>query len=273
MKDKKQAAAVLLMLLISIPLLLVYGSFFKMAFQDNQGSFTLNNFEFLFKSITLKQTVVQPIINPLKNTVLFTVIVTISEVLLSSMAGYAISRMDFKGKRIIIITILILRIFPGILLLIGILYVLINLGIINSLTGVILVAVALRLPGSTYIIKGFFDNISRDVENAAMVDGCTKLSAFFQVIIHMVKPGLASISIFAFMSSWSNYILFNTLIFNTKTPVLATYLRNLSRADSMIADYGVFGAIAVIYMLPILVFFFVSQKQLMKANMSGGKGL
>ena len=102
MKDKKQAAAVLLMLLISIPLLLVYGSFFKMAFQDNQGSFTLNNFEFLFKSITLKQTVVQPIINPLKNTVLFTVIVTISEVLLSSMAGYAISRMDFKGKRIII---------------------------------------------------------------------------------------------------------------------------------------------------------------------------
>ncbi len=273
LKPKKQWIAIAIMISVSAPLIIMYGSFFKMAFLNEKGRFTLTNFEFLFRSITLKQTVIVPIYEPLRNTVLFTIIATTLEVLISSLAGYAISRMEFSGKKTIIIVLLVLRIFPGILLLIGIFYVLLELGIINSLTGIIFVAVALRLPGSTYIIKGFFDGISKDVENAALVDGCTKLSAFFQIILHMIKPGLASISIFAFMSAWSNYILFNTFIFNTKTPVLATYLRDLSRSDQMIADYGVFSAIAIIYMIPILVFFFISQKQLMKANMSGGKGI
>ena len=75
------------------------------------------------------------------------------------------------------------------------------------------------------------------------------------------------------MSAWSNYLLFNVLIFNTKTPVLATYLRVLSRNDQMIADYGVFAAMALVYMLPVLVFFFISQRQLMQGTISGGKGI
>ena len=160
-----------------------------------------------------------------------------------------------------------------VLLLIGVLYVLLHLGILNTLTGVIVVAIALRLPGSTFIIRNFFAGIPQDIENSALVDGCNRLTAFFQVIIHMVKPGLASISIFAFMSAWSNYLLFNVLIFNTKTPVLATYLRVLSRNDQMIADYGVFAAMAMVYMLPVLIFFFISQRQLMQGTISGGKGI
>ncbi len=75
------------------------------------------------------------------------------------------------------------------------------------------------------------------------------------------------------MSAWSNYLLFNVLIFNTKTPVLATYLRVLSRNDQMIADYGVFAAMAMVYMLPVLIFFFISQRQLMQGTISGGKGI
>ena len=68
-------------------------------------------------------------------------------------------------------------------------------------------------PARTFIIRNFFDgDIPKDIENSALVDGCNRLTAFFQVIIHMVKPGIASISVFAFMSAWSNYLLFNTLI-------------------------------------------------------------
>ena len=183
------------------------------------------------------------------------------------------ARMEFTGKRVISFSLLTLRLFPGVLLLIGVLYVLLHLGILNTLTGVIVVAIALRLPGSTFIIRNFFAGIPQDIENSALVDGCNRLTAFFQVIIHMVKPGLASISIFAFMSAWSNYLLFNVLIFNTKTPVLATYLRVLSRNDQMIADYGVFAAMAMVYMLPVLIFFFISQRQLMQGTISGGKGI
>ena len=97
------------------------------------------------------------------------------------------------------------------------------------------------------------------------------MSAFFQVIIYLVKPGIASISVFSFLSAWSNYILFNTLIFNSKTPVFATYLRSLSSNEQMIASYGVFAAMALVYMLPVIVFFLISQRSLMEGNIASGK--
>lgn len=270
---RKETVAVILMALLCIPVLYIYFSFFKNAFLSTDGELTLSNFQFLYQPIRLAQATIQPIGNAFKNTVVFTALVTVAEVTISCMAGYAIARMEFTGKRVITFSLLSLRLFPGVLLLIGVLYVLMYLGISNSLLGVILVAITLRLPGSTFIIRNFFSAVPQDIENSALVDGCNRFTAFFQVIIHMVKPGIASISMFAFMSAWSNYLLFNILIFNTKTPVLATYLRMLSRNDQMIADYGVFSAMALIYMLPVLVFFFISQKQLMEGNISGGKGI
>lgn len=271
---RRERIAVLVMILVSIPILFIYLAFFRNAFLDPAtGKLTLNNFQFLTEEIRLSQYTVPKMGPAFRNSVVFTAVVTLCEVLISCMAGYALARMDFKGKRVITFSLLALRLFPGMLLLIGVLYVLMALKIVNSLQGVILVAIALRLPGSTFIIRNFFSAVSADIENSALVDGCNRLTAFFQVIIHMVKPGIASISLFSFMSAWSNYLLFNTLIFNSKTPVLATYIRVLSRNDQMIADYGVFAAMSLVYMLPVLVFFFVSQKQLMQGNIGGGKGI
>jgi len=167
----------------------------------------------------------------------------------------------------------VLRMFPHLLLLIGVLYVLVELKLANSMLGVLLVAIAFRIPGSSFIIKNFFDGIPRDIENSTLVDGCSRVSAFFQVIIYLVKPGIASISVFSFLSAWSNYILFNTLIFNSKTPVFATYLRSLSSNEQMIASYGVFAAMALVYMLPVIVFFLISQRSLMEGNIASGKGV
>ena len=271
---RNERAAVLVMILLCIPILFIYLSFFSQAFfLDATGEFSLGNFQFLYAPVEMGQYTAEPIGEAFGNTVIFTAVATTLEVTISCMAGYALARMEFAGKRLISFSLFSLRLFPGVLLLIGVLYVLLHIGILNTLTGVVLVAVALRLPGSTFIIRNFFAAIPQDIENSALVDGCNRLTAFFQVIIHMVKPGLASISIFAFMSAWSNYLLFNVLIFNTRTPVLATYLRNISRNDQMIADYGVFAAMAIIYMLPVLVFFIISQRQLMQGTISGGKGI
>lgn len=271
---RREQIAIFIMILASIPILFIYLAFFRNAFVSSAtGEFTLENFQFLFGEIRLSQYTVPHIGPAFRNSVIFTAVVTISEVIIACMAGYALSRMNFRGKKVITFGLLVLRLFPGMLLLIGVLYVLMALKIVNSLPGVILVAIALRLPGSTFIIRNFFSAVPNDIENSALVDGCNRLTAFFQVIIHMVKPGIASISLFSFMSAWSNYLLFNTLIFNSKTPVLATYIRVLSRNDQMIADYGVFAAMALVYMLPVLIFFFISQKQLMQGNIGGGKGI
>ena len=271
---RQECVAVIIMTLCMLPIIYIYGKFFIYAFLDDRtGAWTLGNFKFLTNSVQLGKATIQPVGAAMKNTIVFTVIVTFFEVTFSCMAGYALSRLEFVGKQTITRSLLILRMFPGVLLLIGVVYVLMTLGIVDTLFGVIIVAVAFRLPGSSFIIRSFFAQVPRDIENSALIDGCNRFSAFFQVIIYLVKPGIASISIFSFMAAWSNYLLFNVLIFNSKTPVLATYLRMVSTNDEMIADYGVFCAMALIYMLPVVIFFLISQKQLMEGNVSGGKGI
>lgn len=271
---RQERVAVIIMTLCMLPIIYIYGKFFIYAFLDDRtGAWTLGNFKFLTNSVQLGKATIQPVGAAMKNTIVFTVIVTFFEVTFSCMAGYALSRLEFVGKQTITRSLLILRMFPGVLLLIGVVYVLMTLGIVDTLFGVIIVAVAFRLPGSSFIIRSFFAQVPRDIENSALIDGCNRFSAFFQVIIYLVKPGIASISIFSFMAAWSNYLLFNVLIFNSKTPVLATYLRMVSTNDEMIADYVVFCAMALIYMLPVVIFFLISQKQLMEGNVSGGKGI
>lgn len=269
---RKEYIACAVMFVLCIPIFVIYIAFFSQAFFVD-GKLSLANFRFLYETIVLGQYTVPAMGPAFSNTVLFTAVVTVFEVVISCMAGYALSRMEFTGRGVLQKLLLLLRLFPGVLLLISILYVLMYMKLLNTLAGVVLVAIALRLPGSTFIIRNFFNDIPKDLENSALVDGCNRLSAFFQVIIHLVKPGIASISMFSFMSAWSNYLLFNTLILSGRTPVMATYLRTLSLNDQMIADYGVFSAMALIYMLPVLVFFFISQKSLMKGSISGGKGI
>lgn len=269
---RKEHIACVVMFVLCIPIFVIYIAFFSQAFFVD-GKLSLANFRFLYETIVLGQYTVPAMGPAFTNTVLFTAVVTVCEVVISCMAGYALSRMEFTGRGVLQKLLLLLRLFPGVLLLISILYVLMYMKLLNTLVGVVLVAIALRLPGSTFIIRNFFNDIPKDLENSALVDGCNRLTAFFQVIIHLVKPGIASISMFSFMSAWSNYLLFNTLILSGRTPVMATYLRTLSLNDQMIADYGVFSAMALIYMLPVLVFFFISQKSLMKGSISGGKGI
>ncbi len=271
---RNQRIACAVVALFCLPIIILYITFFKQAFFDAEtGAFTMKNFAFLYRTMELKLATIPPIGPAMRNTIIFTVIVTLTEVVISCMAGYAISRLNFTGRSFIKNMLLVLRMFPNLLLLIGVLYVLITFKMANTLVGVVLVAIAFRIPGSTFIISNFFDGIPRDIENSCLVDGCNRFSAFFQVIIHLVKPGIASISIFSFLSAWSNYILFNTLIFNSKTPVIATYLKSLSRPEQMIVDYNTFAAMAIVYMLPVLVFFIISQKTLMQGNVAGGKGV
>jgi ABC-type sugar transport system, permease component len=270
---KKQTIAIFVMFLIVLPIIFMFVVFFGMAFIKD-GHFSFDNFAFVWGPMKLRdQTTIKPIGPAFKNSVIFTIGVTCSEVIISMLAGYALSRLDFKGRKTIQTSLLVLRMFPTLLLLIAVLYVLISLHIVNTLKGVILVALSFRLPGSTFIIKNFFDGIPRDIENSTLVDGCTRFSGFRQVIIHLVKPGIVSIAVFSFLSAWSNYILFNTLLFGNKTPVIATYIRALTRNEQMIAPYGVIAAMGIVYMIPVIVFFVLCQKQLMEGNIGGGKGV
>ncbi len=273
-EKRKQNIAIAIMIIFVLPIIFMFVVFFGMAFFTPQGEPTLSNFRFVYKEMPLRdQTTIAPIGHAFMNSIIFTLCVTCSEVVISLLAGYALSRLRFRGRKTIQTSLLVLRMFPTLLLLIAVLYVLMALGIVNTLLGVVLVALSFRLPGSTFIIRNFFDGIPRDIENSTLVDGCTRFGAFRQVIIFMIKPGITSIAVFSFLSAWSNFILFNTLLFGNRTPVIATYIRALSRSEQMIASFNVVAAMGIIYMLPVIIFFIISQKQLMKGDMGSGKGV
>ena len=122
---RQERIAVIIMIICVLPVLYIYGKFFMNAFIDQQtGEWTLANFNFFKDSVTIGNSIIEPIGPSMKNTILFTVVVTFCEVVFSCMAGYALSRLEFVGKKILTFSLLILRMFPGVLLLIGVVYVL-----------------------------------------------------------------------------------------------------------------------------------------------------
>lgn len=168
---RKEHIAIGVMILLCRRFWAIYVTFFAAGLFVADGKLSLSNFRFLYTTIVLGQYTVPTMGPAFRNTVVFTLCVTACEVVISLMAGYALSRMRFTGRNFLQKLLLILRLFPGVLLLISILYVLMYTKLLNTLLGVVLVAIALRLPGSTFIIRNFFNDIPKDIENSALVDG------------------------------------------------------------------------------------------------------
>lgn len=205
------------------------------------------------------------------NTLWLALGMTATIVAVSTPTAYALSRLRFVGRNAFLALTLVLHAFPGITLLISTYYVLRALGLLNSITGVFLVKAALMLPLAIWVMKGFYDSISWDVEMSALVDGATRLQAWYKVMLPQVMPGIASISIFSFIYGWSEYIYVITFIQDKDSWTLASYINTIV-GDFRALDYGLLSATALFYIAPVLLFFFFTQKYLMRVTIGGSKG-
>ena len=154
---RKEHIAIGVMILLCLPILAIYVTFFAQAFVAD-GKLSLSSASCIQLS-SWDSTPFRRWVRLFAIRWFFTLCVTACEVVISLMAGYALSRMRFTGRNFLQKLLLILRLFPGVLLLISILYVLMYTKLLNTLLGVVLVAIALRLPGSTFIIRNFFNDI------------------------------------------------------------------------------------------------------------------
>jgi inositol-phosphate transport system permease protein len=181
---------------------------------------------------------------------------------------------------------LILHAFPSVTLLIAIFFVLRWLSRIpvigkglpvigglgyNTLGGVILVSVALQLPLGIWLMKGFFDNVSWDIERAALIDGCSRFRTWWQIMIPQIKPGLAALSIFSFISGWNSFLIPYTFMTKAETAVISTYL-NQMMGDTMAINYGQVAAVGLFQLIPIIIFYIFTQKYLLQIFGGGTKG-
>jgi len=205
------------------------------------------------------------------NTLVLALGMVVTVVGISTPAAYALSRMKFPGRFGLLAGTLILHSFPGVTLLISLYYVLRTLGLLNNVIGVFLVKAGLMMPFAIWVMKGFFDGIPWDVECAALVDGATRFQTWYKVMLPQVKPGIGAVSVFAFLSGWSEYIYVITFVQDKRSWTLSSYVNSII-GDYRFLDYGLLAATGLFYLLPVLLFFLFAQKYLLRVSIGGIKG-
>jgi inositol-phosphate transport system permease protein len=272
------------LVILTIPLVIGYAWIIISTFSrttyglEPQGRLTLENWSFLWEdphiwTVTL-------------NTFVMSLGQTIGVVLISSLAGYALSRISFPGRKSFLGMTLILHAFPTVTLLIAIYFVLrwitkipiLGTGIpiiggfgYNTLGGVIMIQLALQLPLGVWLMKGFFDNVSWDMQRAALIDGCGHFRVWWQIIMPAIRPGIAALSIFSFITGWGSFLIPYTFITDQEHSVLAAYLRSLM-SDTAPVNYSTVAAVGLFQLLPVMIFFIFTQEYLMSIFAGGSKG-
>lgn len=196
---------------------------------------------------------------------------TVLVLVVSTLAGYYISRFQFAGRANFLQALLVLHAFPAMTLIIPIFLLMHWTGMLDTITGVLLVLTTLELPFAIFIMKGFFDAVPWDIEMSAMTDGATRRQAFFQIVLPQVKVGLLAVGVFAFLKGWEDYVFVRTLLFDKQNWTMSLYLFWVSD-DIMGVDYGVVAAVAVLYVIPSLVLYLLCQKYLVQMTIGGIKG-
>ena len=233
------------------------------------GGLSLDNWRFLWgeKPYPYYPQILPVFLNTLYLAVGVASIVTV----VSSLLGYMISRMKFPGRSLLLASTLILHAFPAISLLIGLYYVLSLLHALDTVIGVIMAKAGLFIPFGVWVMKGFFDGVSWDIEMSALIDGASRLQALYKVMLPMVAPGLAAISIFSFIAGWSEYLFIVTFIRTPASWTLTSYV-NAINTQLGFADPGLLASTSLFYALPVIFFFIFTQKYLMRITVGGMKG-
>ena len=235
------------------------------------GGLTLSNWDFVFES---------DIWNAMLNSFLIAIAMVIGVGVASTSGGYALSRFKFAGRKTFLTGTLVLHAFKAEMLLIAIFFVLRWLGDIpvigsyigfNTIGGVALVMVALELPLGIWLMKGFFDNISWDMERAAMIDGASRFRVWWQIMLPQVRPGIAALALFTFIAGWNAYLVPFTFTVGTKVANMPVFLNQLI-SDTAPVNWNEVAAVGLFQMIPLIIFFIFTQELLLNIYAGGSKG-
>jgi len=239
--------------------------------QGNFGGFTLQNWSFLSDPAVWQATL---------NSFLVAISMVIGVGFISALTGYALARMNFPGRKGFLGTTMVLHAFRPEMLLIAIFQVLLFIGGIpiigqyvgfNTVGGVALVMITLELPLGVWLMKGFFDNLSWDMERAALIDGASRFRVWWEIIIPQIKPGLAALSIFVFITGWNAYLVPFTFTIGNKATTLPVFLNQYS-ADTSLGGWNAVAALGLFQLIPVLIFFIFTQEMLLNIYSGGSKG-
>jgi multiple sugar transport system permease protein len=207
----------------------------------------------------------------LRNSAIVTVFVTLGRVFFDSLAGYALARLDFRGRGLVFVLVIAVMAVPGVVLLIPKFLVINTLGIYDSFAGMIL-PLLVDATG-VFIMKNFFESIPRPIEEQARIDGASTFRIFWSVVLPMAAPAVMTIGILSFQGSW---IELNHFIISTQSQSLTTLTKGVAQlASGQLASgtqYPTKLAAATLMTIPVAIVFFIFQKRIMNTTTGAVKG-
>ena len=203
------------------------------------------------------------------NSIGIAMITTVLALILASMAAYAITRLEFPGKTLILATALAISMFPAISIVGGLFNVWRVIGLYDTWPGLILPYLSFSLPLSIYTLSAFFREIPWDLEKAAQMDGATGMQAFRRVILPLAMPGVFTAGILAFIVAWNDFLFANVLTATDAArtaPVALSYFRGASQFQD---PSGAIAAGAVVVTIPILIMVLIFQRRIVSGLTAG----
>jgi len=189
----------------------------------------------------------------LRNSLIVAAVTMMITVVLSTLAAYGLYRIRFPGRNMLFRIILITYAFPGVLLLVPLYQMMVALGLVDRLLALIIVDVTLAAPFAVWMLQAFFRTIPPELEEAAALDGATRLGIIVRIMLPLAAPGVASIAIFAFIISWTEYLFASILIISEANRTVPVGLAGIIGQYQV--DWGLLLAGATVTTLPVLVLF------------------
>ncbi|QFU14776.1 carbohydrate ABC transporter permease [Microvirga thermotolerans] len=210
----------------------------------------------------------QPLILFLFNSFMVAILSTALTLFVSVLAAYALARLQIRGRDLILSAIIAVSTFPLVTLLVPLFEIMRALGLLNTWVALILPYTVLSLPVCTLILVSFFEGIPRDLENSAMIDGCTRIGALFKIVVPLSAPGVFTAGILAFVNAWDEFLL--ALSFNSN-PMLRTLPVGITLYQGEFAfPWPVISAALVVGIVPVAVLIVIFQERVVSGLTSGG---
>ncbi len=221
---------------------------------------TLENYQQVF--------VQQPLLTFIVNSVWVALCSTLLTLVVSSLAAYALARLNLRGKRIIMALIIGASTFPLVTLLVPLFQTMRSLGLLNTYWALILPYTVLNLPVCTLVLISFFQSIPKNLENAAMVDGCSRLGALWHVVLPLAMPGVVTAGILAFVNAWDEFLL--ALSLNASMPMRTLPVGIVLYQGEFTFPWPIISAALVIAMVPVVLVVAWFQERIVGGLTAGG---
>lgn len=204
----------------------------------------------------------------LQTSLTVTFLTLLAALVIAFLASVAIGRYRFRGRKQFIVAILVIQMIPGEAMLLTYFQLIDGWGMLNMVLGLTILYVAMVLPFTVWTLRGFVTAVPVELEEAAMIDGCSRTRAFWKVTFPLLAPGLVSTGVFAFIQAWNEFVLALVIMSRPESMTLPVWLRTFQQATKA-TDYGALMAGSVLVAIPVIIFFLFVQGRMTGGLVSG----